>query len=451
MTSRIRRLGTTTGITQCIMVTLSTPAFAWQPSKIPPLPAHSHSARSAIRETDKKLPIPSSPEPVETRLTKNWGGDRSFLSNQGVDLAVIYKFEVNSTLSGGTQQGTVTLGNLDLRLGFDFEKMGFGKGTSAFFYVLGNHGGNPTDFAGDSQGSSNIQTPISTTKIYEGWIQQLLFDGKLSILAGLHDLNSEFYVTEASTLYLNSSLGIGTELAQTGAHGPSIFPSAAPAIRVRTEPSANFYLQAAAFGAVASDPEQPGTHVSLRAVDGLLLISELAWLRGAEENSKLLPGKYAVGYWNYSKPVDHLTAQTGVDGAGDPIMEKAVNGGIYLLAEQSLSESITLFGRYGFANPEVNEFSSALGAGVTFTGLLPSRDQDRFGFAIAKAWYGKEFKQTADGAGKLSAETSIEVTYHAELIRGISLQPDFQYIMHPSGDPALKNASVGSVRVEVSF
>ncbi|TDI96625.1 MAG: hypothetical protein E2O76_11425 [Caldithrix sp.] len=94
------------------------------------------------------------------------------------------------------------------------------KGASFFLYGLGNSGGNPSENVGDAQIVSNIEGP-DTWKFYEIWIQQNLFLGKLSVLAGLYNLNSEFDVIETGQLFLNSSHGIGPDFSQTGLNGRS--------------------------------------------------------------------------------------------------------------------------------------------------------------------------------------------------------------------------------------
>lgn len=411
------------------------------------------SSRSAVRETDKELPIAE--DETSAQLTGNWGGTRKRLSDKGFDLALIYKFEVNSVLSGGLQTATTTLGNVDLRVGLDLDKMAGMTGSSFFIYVLGNHGGDPSRNIGDSQVTSNIETPVSAVKIYELWFQKLAFDDKVSFLAGLHDLNSEFYTTESSSVFFNSTFGVGKELSQTGANGPSIFPTTAPSLRVRSEPSASLYLQAAAFNGTAGNPQDPyGTYFRLQPnTDGILLISEIAYLRGKQKDAQELGGKYGFGYWTYTSPSNHLIRQIGTDGSGNPIYERAVNHGMYFLADQRLSQSVSLFLRYGIASSQVNRFDSSLGTGALFSGLIPGRENDRLGIAVASVHNGGEYKTAQEQAGSpvSDAETTVELTYRAELRPGLVLQPDFQYVISPGTAPGVPSAAVIAARLEMSL
>lgn len=152
----------------------------------------------------------SEPLPVPNDSLKQKAHDH------GLDFSLIYKAEVGRILGGGKSPGTSYLENLDLKLEIDGEKL-FGQPQfSAFIYGIGDKGsesGNvPTVFVGDAQGASNIETAVDDFKLYEAWIQWSFWYKKISLLAGLHDLNSEFYVTESSTPFLNSSFGVGRDL-----------------------------------------------------------------------------------------------------------------------------------------------------------------------------------------------------------------------------------------------
>jgi porin len=409
-------------------------------------------SRSATRDSQEQPPVAESPQEEETRLTKNWGGARTRLSDLGIDVAFIYKGEFNSVLSGGLQQRSTYLGNLDLRVSIDGEKLMGWKGGSAFFYVLSDHGGHPTQNVGDSQATSNIETSAASTKLYEAWVQQVFYDERLSLLAGLHDLNSEFYVTDSSSLFFNSTFGIGRELSQTGTNGPSIFPVTSPAFRIRTEPSKEFYFQAAIFNGQAGDPSDPrGTHISFDAQDGFLFITEAAYTLNRGKSSGLA-GKYGMGFWTYTRTYDHLT-QTIPTSSGDAIPVQTTSRGIYFLTEQNVSQSTAVFLRYGIASTEANRFSSSLGTGIVFTGLIPHRPKDRFGLGFARAANGEEYQQlqASQGTPVTTAESTIEANYRIELLRGIAVQPDFQYVLNPNTSPDIPNAAVGAVRLELNF
>ena len=128
-----------------------------------------------------------------------------------------------SDLSGGRQQGTTYLDNVNLQLTLDAQRLMGWPGATVFVYGLGLHGGHPSAFIGDAQGVSNIEASAKWT-LEEAWIQQSLLANRFSVLIGRYDLNSEFYRLQSANLFLNSSLGIGPEFSLSGREGPSIFP-----------------------------------------------------------------------------------------------------------------------------------------------------------------------------------------------------------------------------------
>ncbi len=398
--------------------------------------------RSAQRESAKDVPLEKSAD--RPRLTGDWNGARTRLADQGLELNFIYKFEYNETLAGGLNRGAKTLGNFDARAALDLEKLAGLKGASVFLYGLGNHGGDPSKNIGDNQVSSSIETPVDTFRLYEAWFQQLFFDDKASLLAGLHDLNSEFYATDSSGLFFNSSFGVGRELSQTGVNGPSIFPVTAPSLRLRAEPSKSCYAQVALFNGVAGQMGEPhGTHMRVSPDDdGLLQIGEVGYNRVEEEGSTELPVKYAVGAWSYSKSIDDVSGS-----------KKTLNSGAYLLIDQSISDYFAIFIRAGLANPDANTVASDHQAGIVTQGLFPGRSEDRAGVAFTTVTFSEPYRQARARAGNdvLATETSIELNYRAILGNGLVIQPDFQYILTPSGSTTVPFASVFAVRVEFNF
>lgn len=151
-------------------------------------------------------------------------------------------------MRGGARTGSTYGAVLLLKLTATDDAVGW-PGTSAFVDVLTIHGGRPNQLVGDAQGTSNLEGP-SGTQIEEAWVQHNFKGSGASILVGIYDLNSEFYRLAAAGLFLNSSLGVGPEFAQSGVEGPSIFPRTSAGLRLAVKPAANTVLRAALLDAV---------------------------------------------------------------------------------------------------------------------------------------------------------------------------------------------------------
>jgi porin len=382
-------------------------------------------------------------------LTGDWGGVRKTLADRGVEFTITYKSDVLANVSGGVRRRTEHLGNVDLILDVDAEKLVGWKGGSLHIYGLNDHGGNPSQDTGAAQGTDNIEA-YDTTKLYEAWAQQSLFGDRVQALFGLYDLNSEFDVIETSRLFLNPSQGIGPDISQTGANGPSIFPNASLGGRVKLQPTSWLYVQCAILDSIAGNPENPcGTQIMF-GHDGRLVVSEAGVLLGKEEHATFPFGKYAIGGWVYSDTFEDVRNPA----------RRGSNHGIYGFAEQTVyreagdpRQGLALFVRVGEASPDVNQFDLYLGGGAVFTGLIPRRDEDQLGLAVACARNGGPFREAAATAGTPvdKTETILEATYRIQWTPFLAIQPDFQYTINPGTDPTLRDSVVVGARLQVDF
>src|SRR2546429_460358 len=163
---------------------------------------------------------------------------------QGVNASATYDGETVSDLSGGAKSGSTYHGSLQLQASFDFEPLFGWADTTGFLYGMGLHGGQPDEFTGAAQGVSSITGPRGA-RLDEAWVQHNFLGNRLSLLGGRYDLNGEFYRLHSAALFLNSSFGMGPEVSQSGAAGPSVFPSTALAARVQYKATPELVLRAA--------------------------------------------------------------------------------------------------------------------------------------------------------------------------------------------------------------
>lgn len=363
-----------------------------------------------------------------------------------------YKSDVVSGLRGASSAKPVFLGALDLGVDVDFGKLlAAAQGLTAHVEGSLAYGQAPADRIGDLQGTDGISAPHAT-KLYQAWLQQNLWSDRFSLLAGLHDLGSEFYANDSAAVFLNSSFGIGPELARSGKAGPSTWPTTALGGRVRVRPSEEFQVSAAVYDGVPGDPENPqNTTVMLNEDDGVMGIAELAALPKING----LTGKYALGAWAYSRALDDLS---DTDENGVPL--KAKSSGVYLIADQRLyspvageARGLSGFLRVGWASASTDPIEYAMQSGFVYTGLLPGRDEDQLGLGVAIARAGSHYRtaMVLKSAEIGWYEAAFELTYRLKLAPWLQLQPDVQYILSPSMNPAVADAFVTTGRMEVAF
>ena len=121
-----------------------------------------------------------------------------------------------------------------------------------------------------------------------------------------------------------------------------------------------------------------------------------------------------------------------------------------LFRESDPTRGLGAFLQLGFAESDRSPIAVYLGTGLNYIGLLPGRDRDVLGFAMAHARNSHAFLE-AQPAGTPRAETSLELTYRAELLPWLRLQPDVQYIIHPGTNPHRPNALVLTLQVRVTL
>jgi len=367
-----------------------------------------------------------------------------------LDVSVVYTADTWHNAGGGLRKGWRYLDNLDVTLNVDAERAFGWRGATFFLYGLYNNGQSLSDeLVGDLQVVSNIDAGVQAARVYEAWIEQRLMDDRLSLKAGLYDLNSEFDTTESGGLFLNSSHGIGPDFSQSGENGPSIFPVTSLAFRAEYSFSDTLLLRAAVLDGVPGDPDRPRrTAVKLSSDDGALLVAELNYL---DERTKV-----AVGSWRYTAKFEDLvaTAETG-----EPV-ERRGNGGAYVLAERKLAretaddaQGLSSWVRLGFADERFNPVGRYVGGGLVYTGPFAGRDEDQLGLAFSRVRFGARYREAAAIAGEPvgRGETNVELTYRTAVAPWLTLQPDVQYVINPSGVPGRRDALVLGIRTELGF
>ena len=364
-----------------------------------------------------------------------------------VDLSVLYIGELWGNASGGVRRGERYLDNLDVTLTVDMERVFGWHGATLFVYGLYNDGhAFSGDLVGDAQTVSNIETGVRAARLYQAWIEQRFAADRASIKAGLYDLNSEFDTTNVGSLSLLSSHGIGPEFGQSGRNGPSIFPYTSLAIRGEYKLTDRLTARAAVLDGVPDDPDHPKrTAVHLSRSDGALGVAQVDYV-GA-------PANVTIGFWRYSSRfVPRSSFGSGQGRLG--------NQGEYAVIERRLTRpyrdvaddkrGLAAFVQAGMASARFNRIDRYVGGGLVYTGVIAS-SEDRAGITFAHAAFSESYRrlQAASGARVRSAENVVELTYRRSVTRFLTVQPDIQYIVHPSSERTLHDALAVGFRFEL--
>ena len=367
-------------------------------------------------------------------------GKRLAQEESGYTFEATFTIDLMTNLEGGVDEGFDAPGNLDLIAGLDTGAAGWWNHGTFHLYLLANSGGDPSARIGDFQVASNIEA-VNTFKVYEAWYEHRFLEDRFSILLGLHDYNSEFYVLEYAGLFINSSFGIGAEVAQVG---PSIFATTALATRLAWQPTENTYLKTVVYDGVPGDPGDPrGTHINFDQGDGLFLGLEGALLRGGDPST---PGYYKLGLggWYHTKEFEDFSGAMRDDNSGFYIIGEQL-----LFTEKDVSQGLGAFLQLGLTESDRNQVDLYIGAGIHYSGLLPGRDEDIVGLAFAHAGTSGNFIDANPGTEE--GETVVELSCQFAVTPWLTVQPDLQYIIDPGMVNTVDDAVVFNLRLQINL
>lgn len=305
---------------------------------------------------------------------------------------------------------------------FDLDKL-IGIPNSEFeIYTLSMFGKDPNEDFASQQGITNIGA-YNTSKIFQCFYEQNILDNRLQFIVGLLDVNSEFDVKFSAKNFINPSHGIGIDWSQSGANGPSIFPTASLGARVRFLHKGNIVMQFAILDGIPGDTANPnGTQIILNENDGLMVAGTIYHLHGEsllELPDNVYPENFeqtGIGFWYYTDKYSH-------------VVSNITNWGIYFVFEQdayvesNTSQGLSFFGRFGIADDKYNEVDYFIGLGGVYKGLIVGRDNDYLGLAIANAHNSFEYRTLNNLDDN---EFNIEFFYIFNVTNFLNLQIDLQ-------------------------
>ncbi len=110
------------------------------------------------------------PDYAAATLSGDWSGARSDLWQRGIALDAGVRFDSLHN-RGGARDGTETVKHLELKLRADLEKLLGWNSTVAYVNTVTDGGsGINAQRTGSLMGVSNIEVPVSTTRLFHAWV-----------------------------------------------------------------------------------------------------------------------------------------------------------------------------------------------------------------------------------------------------------------------------------------
>ncbi len=435
-------------------------------------------------EGANETPVAAPPLPDGLKAFVDQGGWRSNLEKAGVTFTFTLYGDALGNPSGGVQQGAGFSGRLGAIIDGDLEKLAGWSGASFHASVHGIYGyGLSANNLDNLMLVSSVEAP-NAIRLFNLWIEQKL-DSETSLRVGQYTAAQEFLVSKSAGLFVNSTFGWPVLPMQDLPSGGPAYPEAALGARLLYKPNDQVIFRAAVFdgnpaGPGVGDPVTRDPYgLAFRLGDPAFMIAEMVYKYNQDrpdrssdnlqqegdsartfpqtQGSQLdrsLPGTVKLGAWyiagSYADP--RFNSQGGLLAvSGGQPLEHGGNFSAYGVIDQMIwrpeaggDRGLSFFLRASAAPADRNLIALYADAGLNYQGPLESRPNDSLGVAFAcgrvspqVAAYDRELDAVTKSPKPIQDfEAAIELTYQFQLAKNWTLQPDFQYIVHPGGNIA---------------
>jgi len=391
---------------------------------------------------------------------------RAALDARGFTFGITYVGDTIGNVTGGTRRAAVHQGRFDFEGDLDLDKAFGWAGARAHASVIAIYG------HGLTHTSILNLAPISEiegqpeTRLFEAYLEQGFWNGKLFVRAGQQAADAEFFDSETDDLFVNGTFGWPVNKASNMPGGGPAMPVGVLGVRAKAAPTDDITVFAAIFNGnpAAPGPGDPQVHdkhgLAFRINDAPLLIGQVRYDYTLTAGGGALPGNITPGAWYHTGDFDdqRFTAAglSLADPAGNGIARK-LHGDFGLfgviaqtlyrpasVTEKGFSASVpgvTAFARAAYSPPDRSPIDFYADAGIGFVGFVPGRPIDRFGVAVAYIHVSPDARRldldtqafTGLPTPVRSVESVVEVIYEAHVKPGWLLAPYFQYVYRPSG------------------
>ena len=245
------------------------------------------------------------------------------------------------------------------------------------------------------------------------------FCDKFKLFAGVRNVNEDYFISDGTGLFVNSSHGIYPTIAENYPLGN--YPLSTLGIHANWTLNDNWTVQGSIYNGVARQLFGPDHGLlDIRKDDGILLMGDVNY----HHDSKL-PGTYFAGV-SYANKIH-----------GEEMTEDKTNFTYWVYGEQSIYKSgdshVDLMAQFS-QNLSVDfGCKRYMGAGVLLYNILTDKIDNTFGINVNNADY------------DFGDETVLEATYNLQLTDHIGIQPAYQRIWNDGGS---HNAALLRLNIE---
>jgi porin len=378
-------------------------------------------------------------------MTGTWFGVREALTQAGITPTIVYSTDLQGNPVGGQRQGAAYAGALEAGVSVDLKTL---LGFHGLTFQVSGVWSTGSDLSDDIGSIFPVAELFAgdRLRLYTLFLEQTHLSKRLSIKAGRFATTDDFLTLPLAGLFVNSALDHSVYAAEVNVPGVTAWPVATWGGRVRVRPVEPLEVSVGAF---YSDPALDqdttnGTQFAISTKAGYFIVGEVGYRLHHEKTARGLRGHYRVGAYYDSNLYTPFP---------DPARRRRGNYGVYALGEQMIlreggpesDQGLSVFAALTAApDQSINTLPWFGAAGLIYRGLLPGREGDTSGLAL---FYGG-FSRHLPGQ---TYEMVLEWTYAIALTPWLTVQPDIQYIINPSGRSTIKDALVVGAQLIIQF
>jgi porin len=399
------------------------------------------------------------------------------LLDRGVNLQVNAVSELAGNVVGGSRQGATFANQVGVDLDINWERLAGLTGFSTHGILVNRSGSSDSALFGDhllpvqevygSGGDAGVH-------FVSFYAEETGLDGRVDLAAGRMNVENDFASSPLYCSYMNNDLCGDPKALPGGDIGHSAFPDAVWAARLKLRPSSQTVLKVGVYevnqGLYTDKYYRTGFRFDTSQDSGVYVPIEAAWEPAVGGDH--LPGHYKVGV-GYDTSGGHqdfgnVLAADGVPGYVAKVRTGALQ--IWVLADQMLvrnggsdADGLIALGGYIHNDGDDTAYARQYFAGLIDAGFWSMRPRDSVAILLTYVEISHRLGKVqtveddldlpiSNGAtGVQSHEAVLEANYKAVVYRGVSLQPDFQYVFRPNGQANLPDAAVFGARANVEF
>ncbi|AZZ77887.1 MULTISPECIES: carbohydrate porin [unclassified Pseudomonas] len=411
-------------------------------------------------------------------MTGDWGGERTKLIEQGIDIKADYVGEMGANLHGGYNDDKTGRYSDQFGLGvaLDLQKLWGWDNTQAKIQLTNRNGYN---ISNDRVGDPRAGTLSSSQEVYgrghmvrltQLWIQHQFFDNKLDVKAGYFGEGEDFNTFPCD--FQNLAF-CGSQVGNWATNIWYNWPVSQAAIRVKYNINDELYAQIGAYNQNPSQLEHGnGFKLSGSGTKGTVLPVELVW--SPKVNS--LPGEYRVGYYKSTADADDVREDVnGFDAAttGDAYKSHNSKSGYWFVAQQQLTShngdatrGLNIAANATFHDKDTNFIDNYQSVMFVYKGPFDARPKDDVGIGAARIHVNDDVKKNAELLNASNGvsdydnpvfspiretEYNYEINYGFHVTNWLTVRPNLQYITHPGGVDEVDNALVAGLKIQSTF